>query len=40
MNSVADALIAFITNKAIWIPLAAWFTAQFLKLMINFIRNR
>lgn len=40
MNTAADAFIAFITNKAIWIPLAAWFTAQFLKLLINLVRYR
>ncbi len=40
MNQATDAFIAFITNRAIWVPLAAWFTAQFLKLLINFIRHR
>ena len=40
MNDASNALIVFITNKAVWIPLAAWFTAQFLKVLINLLRYR
>jgi acid phosphatase family membrane protein YuiD len=37
-NQATDAWSALINNKAIWIPFLAWFTAQFLKLSIHFIR--
>ena len=30
----------FASYKAIWIPLIAWFTAQSLKVLLNFIRKR
>ncbi len=40
MNEASNAFVVFITNKAIWIPLAAWFTAQFLKVLINLLRYR
>jgi acid phosphatase family membrane protein YuiD len=40
MNQTTNALIAFITNRGVWIPLAAWFAAQFLKVIINLIRHR
>lgn len=40
MNNATDAFGAFISNKAVWIPLAAWLMAQLLKVLIYYIRNK
>ena len=37
MDQANNSLDAY---KAIWIPLAAWFVAQFLKVIINLIRKK
>lgn len=39
-GTAKDALDGLISNKAIWIPLIAWATAQFLKVVVNYIRER
>jgi len=40
MNQATDAFGALLSNKAIWVPLAAWFAAQLLKVLIYYIRNK